>query len=157
MFPQHLYKVLPLWYLQKPQKINQENQETLEKEESWINHVLPLLDRKLSDESKINWAGFHSANNRSFKKPDIVAVLPLFYEKATYPGMVVCGLSVIKNSIEYINPVATCDLQLYIPAKTAQWIMPESFEEDKVVILPGGFHIEMNLLKTIGDTVEGSG
>jgi len=42
-------------------------------------------------------------------------------------------------------------------AKQIQWKWPKKYGDDKVVVMFGGFHIEMAALKTLGDWLDGSG
>ena len=55
------------------------------------------------------------------------------------------------------GPVFTLDQPLFATAKIIQWNWPESYGEDKFVILLGGLHIEMATLATLGDLLDGSG
>ena len=51
----------------------------------------------------------------------------------------------------------TVDQPLYAIAKQIQWTWPDLYGEDKFVIMMGGLHIEIALLKTIGDWLDGNG
>ena len=42
-------------------------------------------------------------------------------------------------------------------AKQIQWTWPDEYGEDKYVVMFGGLHIEMAILKTLGDWLRGSG
>jgi len=46
---------------------------------------------------------------------------------------------------------------LYSQAKLIQWNWPDQFGENRFVLVLGGLHIEMALMKTIGDWLDGSG
>ena len=46
---------------------------------------------------------------------------------------------------------------MYALAKQIQWNWPDSYGEDKQVIMFGGLHIEMAAFKTIGNWLYGSG
>ena len=63
--------------------------------------------------------------------------------------------------MEYLNPkqtpVITFDQPLYALAKRIQWKWPEEYGEDILVIMFGGLHIEMAVLKMLGDWLKGSG
>jgi len=71
------------------------------------------------------------------------------------------SMDVIKRAVEHLNPgqvpVLTVDQPLFAIAKIIQWNWPESYGEDKFVILLGGLHIEMATLATLGDLLDGSG
>ena len=49
------------------------------------------------------------------------------------------------------------DQPMYAIAKQIQWNWPETHGEAHMVIMFGGLHIEMNLLKLLGDWLGGSG
>ena len=49
------------------------------------------------------------------------------------------------------------DQSMYAIAKQIQWNWPETHGEAHMVIMFGGLHIEMNLLKLLGDWLGGSG
>ena len=66
-----------------------------------------------------------------------------------------------KNEVQHLNPgqtpVLTCDQPLFTLAKQIQWKWPDTYGEDKLVVMFGGLHIEMTALKTLGDWLQGSG
>jgi hypothetical protein len=88
-------------------------------------------------------------------------MLPLFYEKAATPAMIKHGMDVQKQAINFLNPgqvpIITVDQPLFALAKFIQWRFPDTHGEDKFVMMLGGFHTELNLWKTLGDLLEGSG
>ena len=55
------------------------------------------------------------------------------------------------------TPVVTLDQPLFALAKQIQWKWPEKYGEDKMVLMFGGLHIEIAVLKTLGDWLRGSG
>ena len=55
------------------------------------------------------------------------------------------------------RPDTTIDQPLYAIAKKIQWTWPYSNGERRYVILMAGLHIEMVMLKLIGDWLDGSG
>ena len=69
------------------------------------------------------------------------------------------SLDVVKNAVEHLNtgqtPVNIFDQPLFALAKQIQWKWPESYGEDKLVVMFGGRHIEMAALKTMGDLLQG--
>ena len=71
------------------------------------------------------------------------------------------GMHLIRQSTNHINhgqiPVLAVDQPLYSIAKKIQWAWPEEYGEDKYVIILGGLHIEMAMLKVIGEWLDGSG
>ena len=69
--------------------------------------------------------------------------------------MIKHSMGVVKNVVEHLNPeqtpVITFDQPLFALAKQIQWKWPETYGEDKFVVMFGGLHIEMAALKTLGD------
>ena len=67
----------------------------------------------------------------------------------------------MKNHVEHVNPgqtpIVTLDQPLFVLAKQIQWKWPEKYGEDKMVVMFGGLHIEMAALKTLGNSLRGSG
>ena len=55
-----------------------------------------------------------------------------------------------RQATEHLNPVPviTVDQPLYAIAKKIQWTWPRIYGEDKFVVMMGGLHIEMALLKS---------
>ena len=49
------------------------------------------------------------------------------------------------------------DQPLFALAKYVQWMWPQTFGEDKFVIMFGGLHIEMCIWDTIGAFLDSSG
>ena len=75
--------------------------------------------------------------------------------------MVKHGMAVQKQAIEYLNPgqisVTTFDQPLFALAKFVQWKWPDTYGEQKYVVMLGGLHTEMALWNTLGDVLENSG
>ena len=67
----------------------------------------------------------------------------------------------LKNAVNIVNhgqtPVITCDQPLYTIAKDIQWTGSKTHGGDSYVVMLGGLHIKMTLLKCIGDLLNGSG
>lgn len=51
-------------------------------------------------------------------------------------------------------PVLTVDQPLYTVAKQIQWNWPNKFGESKFVVVLGALHVEMAVLKTIGEWLQ---
>lgn len=88
-------------------------------------------------------------------------MLPLFAENSKSPAMLAHAIDLIKNTVTYLNPgqaaVIAVDQPLFALAKSIQWAWPAEYGQDKVVFIMGGLHIEMTMLKLLGDFLEGSG
>ena len=71
------------------------------------------------------------------------------------------GMDIIKRITQVVNPgqtsVLTVDQPLYAIAKKIQWKWPAEYGEKKFVVLMGGLHIEMAVLKVLGDWLQKSG
>ena len=70
-------------------------------------------------------------------------------------------MEVVQKAVTVLNPeqtpVIACDQPLYKLAKNIQWTWPETLGEDSYVVMLGGLHIKMTLLKCLGDLLDGSG
>ena len=66
--------------------------------------------------------------------------------------MVKHGMAVQKQAIEYLNPgqipVTTFDQPLFALTKFVQWKWPDTYGEQKYVVMLGGLHTEMALWNT---------
>ena len=75
--------------------------------------------------------------------------------------MVCHAMAIIHSAVLSVNPnqtpVLTLDQPLYSLAKQIQWNWPDTFKESKFVLVLGSLHIEMAVMKIIGDWLEGSG
>ena len=130
----------------------------------WLSHVKKVVESdNIRQDAEISWSAFYASNaeHDPDEPTDITSILPLFAEKATSPAMIVHGMNIIKQNVEFLNPgqtpVIAFDQPLFALAKQVQWNYPERFGEDKMVIMFGGLHIEMCAFKTIGDWLEESG
>ena len=63
--------------------------------------------------------------------------------------------------MHHVNPgqiaVITADQPVYAIGKQVQWLYPNVFGEDSIVMMMGSLHIEMCLMAVIGDWLDGSG
>ena len=90
-----------------------------------------------------------------------MALLPLFTEKAQSASMILHVMNLIRQAVQRLNPqqipVITADMPLYAICKQIQWQWPQTHGEEKYVAMLEGLHIEMNILKLLGDWLNGSG
>ena len=88
------------------------------------------------------------------------AQLPLFLDSAHTVAMIRHSIDVVTKAVNHLNPgqipVVTFDQPLFALAKQIQWTWPESYGEDKFVVMFGGLHIEMVALKMLGYWLQGS-
>ena len=71
------------------------------------------------------------------------------------------SMDIIKAAVQHLNPGQTpllaADQPLYALVKKIQWTWPATYGEDHFVIMFGGLHIEMAMLKLLGDWLKDSG
>ena len=76
-------------------------------------------------------------------------------------AMIRHSMDIVSNAVFHLNPgqtpVLTFDQPLFALAKQIQWMWPDTYGEQKMVVMFGGLHIEMAALKTLGDLLHGSG
>lgn len=93
--------------------------------------------------------------------PAINALLPLFLDNAHSVAMIRHSMDIVKAAVHHLNPgqvpVLAADQPLFALAKEIQWTWPATHGEDHFVIMFGGLHIEMAMLKLLGDWLEDSG
>ena len=116
---------------------------------------------KLDAEDYLSWAAYHASQQPETNTPSNVALLPLFRDNAHTTCMIKHAMDVISKAVKHLNPtqipVIVADQPLYAIAKQIQWCYPETHGENRIVVMMGGLHIEMNLLKLLGDWLRESG
>ena len=118
------------------------------KEDAWLKHIIKLLDS--DGKQQISWSAFHAACEApSTVLPANTAILPLFRENADTPAMVKHSKNILISITLYLSPgqipVMACDCPILAKAKYIQWTWPSSHDEDKMVIMFGGLHLEMSM------------
>ena len=94
----------------------------------------------LQENEVISWTAFH-ANSQIAESPQDkkfishTLLLPLFHGGSCY----------------------SLDQPLYALAKQIQWSWPTTLGEEHYIVMFGGVHIEMVVLKILGDLLEDSG
>ena len=73
--------------------------------------------------------------------------------------MIKHGMNIISSATHKVNPgqlpVLTVDQPLFAIAKKVQWSWPDMYGEERFVVLLGGLHIEMAMLKLVGEWLAG--
>ena len=91
----------------------------------------------------------------------ITSLLPLLRDQAHSVATIRHVMDKIKDMITYLIPIQTpviaADQPIYALAKQIQWHWPEKYDEDRFVIMFGGLHIEMAVLKSIRTLLQKSG
>ena len=77
-----------------------------EEELTWIEHGMQLLQKDtLKRVDYISWAAFHaSLQNNPVNPSALIALLPLFYEKAATLAMIKHGMDIHKKITDHLNP-----------------------------------------------------
>ena len=116
-------------------------------------------------DSAVSWSAYHARlqpeDAVSGSDVALASLLPLFSEEAKSVAMIRHSMDVVKKSVEILNPgqipIITVDQPLFAVAKHIQWSWPQVYGEDHFIIVFGGLHIEMAVLKVLGDLLDGSG
>ena len=150
--PSSSENVLPL----KPEILYQ----NLKMEYQWLEHVNVTED--VEGGVTVKWAAHHASKHRGLRfRPSIFALLHLLLEQEHSIATVKHAMNKIKEAAQYLNtdqiPVVTASQPLFAVAKQIQWQWPETYGEDKFIIMFGGLHIEMAAFKAIGGLLKDSG
>ena len=100
----------------------------------------------------VSWSAYHASIQTTEIPPAVInALLPLFLENAHSVAMIKHSMDIAKTLVQYLNPgqipVLAADQPLFALAKQMQWRQPATYGEDQFVIMFGGLHIEMAILK----------
>lgn len=140
-------------------------------ENDWCDHLSKIIDEGNYDSTSgkdlhISWAAYHSRRQQLEETPilgpaAVSALLPLFPNDSKSVAMIRHSMNVVKKAVAVLNPgqipVITFDQPLFKIAKQIQWMWPEEYGEESFVVMLGGLHIKMTLLKALGDFLDGSG
>ena len=137
-------------------------QTAVDQERAWIECSMPLIRDKIINEQAISWAAYHAKLQLPVIDPTaIIAMLPLFLEKADTPAMIMHGMDLLIEITDYLNPgqipVLACDCPIFEIYKCIQWKYPEKYGEDKLIIMFGGLHLDKGLWIALGDLLASSG
>ena len=117
---------------------------------------IPLFER-------VSWSAYNAKKlERNEALPTkLSTLLPLLKESITSTATVAHTMKIVKLILQHVNPgqipVMTADQPVYAISKQVQWLYPELYGEGKLLMMMGALHIEMCLLSTIGDWLDGSG
>ena len=104
--------------------------------------------------SVVSWSAFHGERQKHVNAGCQSSLLPLFAEVAHSIAMIKHAITVFMKAVEHLNPgqaaVIAFDQPLYVLAKQIQWGYPDSMGEDKLVVMLGGLHLGLAVLKAIG-------
>ena len=110
----------------------------------------------------MSWAAYRASKSTlSTHQPALISLLPMFTDNAHSPAMIAHGISVVSASIKHLNPsqipVIVVHQPLFALATEIQWKVRGAYDEDHVVVMFGGLHIEMAAFKALGKWIHGSG
>ena len=118
----------------------------------------------LQGDEIITWAAYNASQQVNKPKEcdlTISSLLPLFPDHATSVAMIHHSMDIVKTATDWLNPgqipIIAFDQPLYALAKQIQWNWPTTHGEGQFVILFGGLHIEMAVLKVLGNLLDESG
>jgi hypothetical protein len=134
------------------------------KEVHWLDNVKDLISReKLKPDDDISWDAYHASKEPQLPdyEPAVTSLMPLFLENAHSAPTILHGMNVIRSGVELVNPgqtpVIAMDQPLFALAKQIQWQWPHTHGEDKLLVMFGGLHIELAILRTLGKWLDKSG
>ena len=124
--------------------------------------ILNEDEKWLKETTNMPWSISHARKNISAKAvPDISAMLAIGRDNSKFPATIKHILDVLDPAIDYLNPeqpmVVGFDQPLYAIAKRLQWYQPDQYGYQKLVIMLGALHIEIAMLRCLGDWLQDSG
>ncbi len=126
---------------------------------AWRNEVMKSITKEQLDKMQwISWSAYHaSIQDAVVPPPAIIALLPLFVENANSIAMIKHTMTIVQAAVAHLNPgqvpVLAADQPLFALAKQIQWTWSSVLGENYFIIMFGGFHIEMAVLKVSIDTL----
>ena len=126
----------------------------------WLRHINLTADI-VSDEV-VSWSAYHASQNGGpIVHVSVTSLMPLMHESAHSVATIKHSMDKIKEATHFLNPGQTpamaVDQPLFALAKQIQWQWPNTYDEDKFIVMFGGLHIEMAALRLLGDLLKGTG
>ena len=162
MLPQVIEKV-PKFPLQSVNYTEAQSITAFHERNKWLNAINSVNEERVEDsiKARVSWSGYHSNQVSSIPVKSICTLLPLLHENINSMAVVGHTFNIIKQILLKSNPnqcpVITADQPVYALCKQVQWLYPDQYGGDKLVMMMGALHIEVAYLSTIGDWLEGSG
>lgn len=138
-------------------------QDEIKVEYAWLQRIRDIVDGVEQEKPKsISWAAYHSCHQlHEAKAISMSVLLPLLPDPSHSFAVVSHIIKNVQKTIASLNPsqatVITVDQPLHALGKIFQWNNQQQYGENKVVLMMGAFHIEMNFMTLIGDLIEKSG
>ena len=119
-----------------------------------------ILTHEYDKSVKITWSSHNSLLEKSNQfEVGISSLMPLLRDQAHDVATIKHSLDMIEKAVSFLNPtqshVVTVDQPLFALAKQIQWTWPNQYGQ--FVFILGGLHIEMTVLKMIGQILSNSG
>ena len=163
--PEHYTNVKPASFTEQPSPPKHDIPDLpssiepyLDNQYLWLNKV--FFTQEVNDSVKVTWASHYShlAKDKHFEV-GVSSLLPLLRDQAHDVATIKHALDKIKEAVTFLNPtqspVVTVDQPLFALAKQIQWSWPDQYQS--FVFILGGLHIEMTILKMIGQILHRSG
>ena len=119
----------------------------------WLAKVTVAIAKETLDtEEWLSWSAHQASVQQSVIPPSaITALMPLFMDSAHTVAMIKHSIDITISDTEHLNPgqtpVLVADPPLYALTKEIQWSWAETHGEGKLVMMFGGLHDEMAILK----------
>jgi len=118
-----------------------------------------LKKQHLEKTDWISWSEYHSSMQKAgVPPPAINTLLPSFLDSAHSVAMIKHSMEIVRAAVQHLNPgqvsVLALDQPLYALAKQIQWIWLTSLGEERFVLMLGGLHIEMAILKVYSPKIQ---
>ena len=118
----------------------------------WLNAVKAALEKEQLDSTDwVSWSAYHAALQQEERLAAISALIPLFTDSAHSVAMIKHSMTLVQAAIQHLNPgqtpVLSADQPLFALAKQIQWTWPDTLGENHIVMMLGGLHIGMAVLK----------
>ena len=125
-------------------------------EVEWMNTVMAALAKERLDRINdwISCSAYQASIQDTVMPPAAInTLLPLFLDSVHSIAMIKHSMTIVQAAVQHVNPglvpALTADQPLFALAKQIQWTWPSTFGESHFVIMFGGLHIEMAILKVI--------
>ena len=120
-------------------------------EYGWLRTVTTALQKQSLDEW-VSWSAYHADVQQAVIPPAAInALMPLFVDSTHSVAMIRKSMAIAKAAIQNVNPghvpVLAADQPLFALANEIQWTWPATHGEYHFVIMFGGLHIEIGVLK----------
>ena len=130
-------------------------------EYGWLGKVVSFFEHPEGSKNSenVSWAAFHAATQPPITKPTAInALLPMFHEKARTHATILHAMEIVENAAKWFDerqtPIIAMDQPLYALAKEIQWSSSTPYTDENYVVVLGGLHIEMCVLKLLGDWLD---